>query len=155
MVPMSSRITRSMFKNVPSMACHTYNRDMNTDQPQLNIQSTDLPQSCHAGMKTECKNTSFAPEKNESRKRARTVKVEYEDDTCNPSTSFSKDAQTPNMKSDPQHENSECKKTKWEPPLWKQQLLNIYEMRRFRDAAVDSMGCDRISDKSADPKVMK
>ena len=46
-----------------------------------------------------------------------------------------------------------AKKEKWQPPLWKQQLLNIYEMRRRRDAPVDTMGCDRISDEKAEPRV--
>ena len=47
-----------------------------------------------------------------------------------------------------------AKKDKWQPPLWKQQLLNVYEMRRCRDAPVDTMGCDRISDQNAEPKVL-
>ena len=47
-----------------------------------------------------------------------------------------------------------AKKDKWQPSLWKQQLLNIYEMRRCRDAPVDTMGCDRISDQNAEPKVL-
>ena len=46
-----------------------------------------------------------------------------------------------------------AKKEKWQPPLWKQQLLNVYEMRRRRDAPVDTMGCDRISDQKAEPRV--
>ena len=48
-----------------------------------------------------------------------------------------------------------AKKEKWQPPLWKQQLLNIYEMRRRRDAPVDTMGCDRISDDKAEPRVSR
>jgi len=45
------------------------------------------------------------------------------------------------------------KKIKHEPTMWKQQLDNIYEMRKLRDAPVDSMGCDVISDKNASPEV--
>ena len=47
------------------------------------------------------------------------------------------------------------KKMKWEPQDWEQQLKNIYEMRRERNAPVDSMGCDRISDIYAQPNVIK
>ena len=69
------------------------------------------------------------------------VKIEYE-------------KQEPNV--DKQCEDAKspaAKKEKWQPPLWKQQLLNIYEMRRRRDAPVDTMGCDRISDEKAEPRV--
>lgn len=46
-----------------------------------------------------------------------------------------------------------AKRDKWQPTLWRQQLLNIYEMRRRRDAPVDVMGCDRIADRNAEPRV--
>jgi len=42
---------------------------------------------------------------------------------------------------------------KWEPADWMSQLDNIREMRRGRDAAVDTMGCDKIFDVYADPPV--
>ena len=47
-----------------------------------------------------------------------------------------------------------AKTMKWEPPLWQEQLANVFEMRKFRDAPVDSMGCDVIGDRSASPKVI-
>ncbi|XP_012943659.1 endonuclease III-like protein 1 [Aplysia californica] len=43
-------------------------------------------------------------------------------------------------------------KAEWQPPRWREQLANIIEMRKFRDAPVDSMGCDVISDVLASPK---
>ena len=48
---------------------------------------------------------------------------------------------------------SETKKMKWEPPSWKQQLQNIKEMRLKKDAPVDVMGCDKLSDEDATPEV--
>ena len=45
------------------------------------------------------------------------------------------------------------KSVKWEPPVWKDQLDNIYEMRKNWDAPVDSMGCDVISDATSSPEV--
>lgn len=47
----------------------------------------------------------------------------------------------------------DVKKDKWEPTNWRQQLKNMYEMRKNRDAPVDSMGCDVISDVTAKPEV--
>lgn len=40
----------------------------------------------------------------------------------------------------------------WHPPLWREHYANIMEMRKFRDAPVDSMGCDVISDVLARPQ---
>ena len=48
---------------------------------------------------------------------------------------------------------SVVKREKWEPPSWRPQLENIYEMRKNRDAPVDTMGCDVISDVQAAPEV--
>ena len=45
--------------------------------------------------------------------------------------------------------------TVWQPPLWRQQLENIYEIRKAWDAPVDTMGCDVISDEKAKPEVDK
>ncbi|XP_064605698.1 endonuclease III-like protein 1 [Liolophura sinensis] len=47
------------------------------------------------------------------------------------------------------------KNERWEPPYWKEQYDNILEMRKHHDAPVDSMGCDRISDEKAEPKVYR
>ena len=48
---------------------------------------------------------------------------------------------------------SVVKKEKWQPPSWRPQLENINEMRKNRDAPVDTMGCDVISDVQAAPEV--
>ena len=48
---------------------------------------------------------------------------------------------------------TEGKKARKEPQLWREQIQNIEEMRKFRDAPVDSMGCDVISDDKASPEV--
>ena len=41
-----------------------------------------------------------------------------------------------------------------EPKNWRYFLENIEKMREKRDAPVDIMGCDRLSDETADPKVI-
>lgn len=48
-------------------------------------------------------------------------------------------------------ENVEIDPEKWYPLNWKEQLANIIEMRKLRDAPVDTMGCDVISDVLAEP----
>ena len=50
-------------------------------------------------------------------------------------------------------ERSVDKKGKWEPSAWRSALENIREMRKSRDAPVDTMGCDVISDSRASPEV--
>lgn len=54
-----------------------------------------------------------------------------------------------------EHQNVKHESPGWEPPLWREQLKNIYDMRKFRNAAVDSMGCDVISDALASPEVYR
>ncbi|XP_067672023.1 endonuclease III-like protein 1 [Haliotis asinina] len=49
----------------------------------------------------------------------------------------------------------QVKREKWEPPNWRNQLSNIYQMRSKRDAPVDTMGCDVISDTRAAPEVFR
>lgn len=51
-------------------------------------------------------------------------------------------------------DQANIKKDRWEPPDWRTQLQNINEMRKKRDAPVDTMGCDVISDALASPEVM-
>ena len=45
-------------------------------------------------------------------------------------------------------------KVAWEPANWKEQLANIREMRKDRDAPVDSQGCERTADIKASPQVI-
>ncbi|NXH14482.1 NTH protein, partial [Bucco capensis] len=50
---------------------------------------------------------------------------------------------------------SEPQRARWEPKDWQQQLENIREMRRSRDAPVDEMGVQKCFDSSAPPQVMR
>ena len=52
---------------------------------------------------------------------------------------------------DKDHLTSNCD---WQPLNWKEQISKIIEMRKLRDAPVDTMGCDVISDVLASPKVI-
>ncbi|XP_051877793.1 endonuclease III-like protein 1 [Pristis pectinata] len=46
-------------------------------------------------------------------------------------------------------------KAEWEPGRWREQLDNIREMRKGRDAPVDHMGAEQCFDKTAAPEVMR
>ena len=41
----------------------------------------------------------------------------------------------------------------WSPPNWEEQMVNIRRMRSDFDAPVDTMGCEKISDRDGRPKV--
>lgn len=47
------------------------------------------------------------------------------------------------------------KQTKWEPNNWRQLLANIREMRKERNAPVDTMGCDKCYDEHCDDKTKR
>ncbi|XP_078520301.1 endonuclease III-like protein 1 isoform X2 [Lissotriton helveticus] len=50
---------------------------------------------------------------------------------------------------------SDLKKPKWEPKDWREQLENIQEMRKGKDAPVDEMGAEKCFDRTAAPEVMR
>lgn len=79
--------------------------------------------------------------------KRRHVSVAYEDCVKNESE----------RKEDKVHDDSSTtetgnKKLKWEPKNWHEVLNNIREMRKQRDAPVDTMGCDKCADESAPPE---
>ncbi|XP_077173146.1 endonuclease III-like protein 1 isoform X3 [Paroedura picta] len=70
------------------------------------------------------------------RRRRRGVRVGYEA----PAGSATEEAAT------------EAKQQKWEPKNWRQELDNIREMRKARDAPVDQMGAEKCFDLEAPPE---
>ncbi|XP_046352813.2 endonuclease III-like protein 1 [Haliotis rufescens] len=78
------------------------------------------------------------------------IKIEYEDQK---NSSVKQEAAKQKKKSD--NIEVDVKREKWEPPNWRNQLKNIYQMRSRRDAPVDTMGCDVISDTQASPEVFR
>nr|XP_006129338.1 endonuclease III-like protein 1 isoform X1 [Pelodiscus sinensis] len=54
-----------------------------------------------------------------------------------------------------EEEEADSKRLKWEPGNWRQQLENIREMRRHKDAPVDQMGAEKCFDSGAPPEVMR
>lgn len=43
----------------------------------------------------------------------------------------------------------------WEPTNWREQLANIREMRKSRDAPVDSQGCEKTADADESPETVR
>lgn len=97
------------------------------------------------------------------------IKVEYSDDTADevrdvkvfgfnrdnePSAVASHDASHVDIvvKED---EETKVKRESWEPPNWRDQLRGIQEMRKAKDAPVDTMGCERCHDHDALPQIQR
>lgn len=80
--------------------------------------------------------------------KRRHVSVAYEDCVKNKS-----ERKEDTVHVDSSTEETENKKLKWEPKNWREVLNNIREMRKQRDAPVDTMGCDKCADESARPEV--
>ncbi|CRK99955.1 CLUMA_CG013252, isoform A [Clunio marinus] len=53
------------------------------------------------------------------------------------------------------YEEEDSKKTKFIPKNWQNVLDNVRQMRNDNDAPVDSMGCEKIADQSADEKTKR
>lgn len=111
-----------------------------------------------------------------SASRRNHVKIEYEskEETRNDSegnTRQSKRDNSDNIGSAPQESHPRASKRPkketnnvkdetenagtWTPKNWQQQLENIREMRRDRNAAVDHQGCERTADVTAPPEVQR
>ena len=59
------------------------------------------------------------------------------------------------IKQEPQDCGADTKDgPRWEPVMWRDVLANIREMRTYRDAPVDTMGCTEIADVNAQPEVL-
>lgn len=64
----------------------------------------------------------------------------------------------PKFKTDPGTSDDSAsseKQIKWEPNNWREQLANIREMRKERNAPVDTMGCDKCYDQYSDEKTKR
>ncbi|XP_070579877.1 endonuclease III-like protein 1 [Ptychodera flava] len=84
------------------------------------------------------------------------IKIEYDDSTTK---GKQKEEKEPKLKkTEPTcvgTEKAETEAPKWQPPLWREQFANVREMRKKRDAPVDSMGCERVADQYAAPQVYR
>ncbi|XP_013407654.2 endonuclease III-like protein 1 [Lingula anatina] len=107
-----------------------------------------LTKAASAGSAIRAESTSTEKEIINDNKK---IKIEYEEtDSSAHLISDAEDFEVPVKR-----EQQDSKRSAWEPPNCWQQLDNIREMRKNRDAPVDTMGCDRISDQDAKPQVYR
>lgn len=83
------------------------------------------------------------------------VKIEYEEKeeakVQAGAANKSEDVAAKKRKKDTSKETAQS--SGWEPANWREQLDNIREMRKARDAPVDSQGCEKTADVNQSPEV--
>lgn len=81
------------------------------------------------------------------------VKIEYEkqDEVQAGDDNKSQDVAAKKRKKDTS--SAQAQTSVWEPANWREQLANIREMRKSRDAPVDSQGCEKTADVNQSPEV--
>ena len=157
-VNMSARLTRSRMRKVSaSMASplvigpanpmnYSPSTEADAAPPKLDFVVKSEPTSptdlCIASSSSEMSHLEINAKAERKRGACSHLKIEYGLETEKTYDTSTDEVRSP-----------KAKKDKWQPPVWKQHLLNIYEMRRCRDAPVDTMGCEKISDQKAEPKV--
>ena len=92
-----------------------------------------------------------------SKRRTRKhVKVEYESD-AKAARVEKKESERNTAKRSATGKDNSTRQTdeavQWEPARWREQLVNIREMRKNRDAPVDSQGCEKAADSNEAPEV--
>ena len=84
------------------------------------------------------------------------VKVEYESD-AKAARVEKKESERNTAKRSATGKDNSTRQTdeavQWEPARWREQLVNIREMRKNRDAPVDSQGCEKAADSNEAPEV--
>ena len=120
---------------------YLYVQTMTSRLTRSSLQPVSLASKlAHKAASTTPSNTN-AHKKSRTRKRPH-IQPEYERSKV-PSSGEQDDVE----------EDTSERKGNPEPGLWREQLANIQEMRKHKDAPVDTMGCDVISDQTASPEV--
>ena len=83
----------------------------------------------------------------------RHIKIEYEKRHEDSSRDDKKTEDVAAKKRKKDKSTSQTQGSTWQPPNWREQLANIREMRKTRDAPVDSQGCEKTADESQSPEV--
>ena len=105
---------------------------------------------------TSSSSAYFAPQQL-IKEEPRTVTPSDDGEACAPTTSSETNGKVPTLakklavkcKSESALIVAADMATKWTPPLWKEQLARIKDMRSSQDAPVDTMGCDADLTKSS------
>ena len=83
------------------------------------------------------------------------VKIEYESENQDGGREQASDLKEVVAPKKRKKDTSVTKKqsSDWEPANWREQLANIREMRKLRDAPVDSQGCEKTADMNQSAEV--
>ena len=139
----ATRMTRNGAKNLTSAQKLKGKLSIAADQPAVS-QNDCVP--CEGDNAEVAEHTEEKGNKKKAMKRSH-VKVEY---------SESQEIKKTNIEETIKESAESINGGKtWMPANWKLQWDNIFEMRKARNAPVDSMGCDVISDRDATPEVEK
>ncbi|XP_031623931.1 endonuclease III-like protein 1 isoform X2 [Contarinia nasturtii] len=145
--PIAGR-TRNNRKNVENATVAGFKSKSN----ETNVTSSSSSSSSELVAKIK-KNQSIEP-KGATRKH---IKVEYdENEKVVEVKNEVKEEPIFKTETDTSEEStSPVKQVKWEPNNWRQLLANIREMRKERNAPVDTMGCDKCYDEHSDEKTKR
>ena len=83
----------------------------------------------------------------------RHIRIEYEEQQEDSSRDDKKTEDVAAKKRKKDTSTMETQGSTWQPTNWREQLANIREMRKTRDAPVDSQGCEKTADESQAPEV--
>lgn len=86
----------------------------------------------------------------------RHIKIEYE--KRHEEDSSRDDKKTEDVAAQKRKKDTSTEQTQgstWQPLNWREQLANIREMRKTRDAPVDSQGCEKTADESQSPEMVR
>ena len=83
----------------------------------------------------------------------RHIKIEYEKRHEDSSRDDKKTEDVAAKKRKKDTSTEQTQGSTWQPLNWREQLANIREMRKTRDAPVDSQGCEKTADESQSPEV--
>ena len=84
------------------------------------------------------------------------VKIEYESENQDGGRERASDDLKEDVASKKRKKDTSVTKKQssdWEPANWRDQLANIREMRKLRDAPVDSQGCEKTADMNQSAEV--
>ena len=84
------------------------------------------------------------------------VKIEYESENQDGGRERASDDLKEDVASKKRKKDTSVTKKQssdWEPANWREQLANIREMRKLRDAPVDSQGCEKTADMNQSAEV--
>ena len=121
------------------------------------IRMISSPYFTASGRQTRSATRAAADALGKKKKPARKhVKIEYESENQDGGRERASDDLKEDVASKKRKKDTSVTKKQssdWEPANWREQLANIREMRKLRDAPVDSQGCEKTADMNQSAEV--